>query len=183
MKANIDLLYSAQSSEDYNNVAASFERIGDAEKNQWLPYYYASLAHVWRGFNDAKADKDAVATQANTLLAKAEALDKNAELAIVKNMIATLQMLVDPQARFMSYGMEANKALGMARQMDPNNPRIYYLEGQSLMGTPPQFGGGKDKAKPLFEKSVKLFETFKPTSELHPNWGKTVAEKLLVQCS
>ena len=29
-----------------NNLANSFQRIADAEKNQWLPYYYAALANV-----------------------------------------------------------------------------------------------------------------------------------------
>ena len=183
MQANIAMLDSAKTPEQLIAVGASFERIADAEKNQWLPYYYASLAHVWRGFNDNKANKDEVAAQATALIAKAEALDKNAEIAIVKNMIATIQMLVDPQSRFMSYGMEANQALGMAKKLDPNNPRIYYLEGQSTMGTPAQFGGGKDKAKPMFQKAVQLFETFKPATNLHPTWGKTAAEKLLIQCS
>ncbi|WP_207492145.1 hypothetical protein [Aridibaculum aurantiacum] len=183
MKANIDKLYAAQTPEEYKAVAAAFERIADAEKNQWLPYYYASLAHVWRGFRDQSANKDEVAAKASSLLTKAEALETNAETAIVKNMIATIQMLVDPMTRFQTYGMEANKALVTAKKLDPENPRIYYLEGQSLMGTPAQFGGGKDKAKPVFQKSVQLYETFKPASELHPSWGKKNAEKLLEQCN
>lgn len=182
MKANIAMLDSAKTPADYIAVSAAFERIGDAEKSQWLPYYYASLAQVWRGFRDQKADKDAIAAQATQLINKAEAIEKNAETAIVKNMIATIQMLVDPASRYMSYGMEAGNALSQAKQLDANNPRIYYLEGQSLFGTPPQFGGGKDKAKPLFEKSIALFETFKPASELHPVWGKVAAERSLAQC-
>lgn len=184
MQANLALLDSARTPEAYNAVAAGFERIGDAEKNQWLPYYYAALANVWRGFNDPKSNKDDVADQAEKYISKAEALEpKNAEIYIVRNMIATLHMMVDPQSRWMQYGGEAGKALATAKQLDPTNPRIYFLEGQSLFGTPPQFGGGKDKAKPVFEKSVQLFDTYKPASELHPNWGKNAAIAMVAKCS
>jgi hypothetical protein len=184
MQANLTLLDSAKTPEAYNAVSAAFERIGDAEKTQWLPYYYAALATVRKGFTDQKADKDAIANEAEKFITKAEALEpKNAEIFIIKNMIATLHMLVDPPARWMQYGGEASKALAAAKQIDPNNPRVYFLEGQSVFGTPVQFGGGKDKAKPLFEKSVQLFDTYKPVSELHPKWGKGPAAAMLAKCS
>jgi hypothetical protein len=184
MQASLALLDSAKTAEDFTATAASFERIGDAEKNQWLPYYYAALANVFKGFAAPADKKDDVAAQAEKVLAKAEALEpKNSEIFVVKNMIATIHMLVDPQSRWMQYGGEASKALETAKQIDPNNPRIYYLQGQSLIGTPVQFGGGKDKAKPLFQKSVQLFETSKPASEIHPHWGKNNAAAMLAKCS
>jgi hypothetical protein len=52
----------------------------------------------------------------------------------------------------------------------------------SLFGTPPQFGGGKDKAKPLFEKSVALYKAAKPAT-LAPTWGQKQAEDMLAQCN
>jgi hypothetical protein len=91
-------------------------------------------------------------------------------------------MLVDPQTRWQTYGTEAGKALAQAKQLEPNNPRIYFMEGQSLFGMPEQFGGGKDKAKPLFEKSIALFKTYKPVSNLHPVWGLKQAEGMLARC-
>jgi len=42
MKKNIALIDSAFSRPDaFLELANTFERIGTAEKNQWLPYYYA----------------------------------------------------------------------------------------------------------------------------------------------
>jgi hypothetical protein len=184
MKTNIALLDSAKTADDFTAVAATFSRIGDAEKKEWLPYYYAALANIWKGFRDNKADKDEIANEAESYLKKAEALSaNNAEIAIGKNMVATLHMLVDPQSRWMQYGAEASKALATAKQIDPSNPRIYFLEGQSVFGAPAQFGGGTDKAKPLFEKSIQLFSTFKPTNELYPTWGKQAAESMLAKCN
>jgi hypothetical protein len=181
MQKNIALLDSAKSTDELLGLAGTFARIGDAEKTQWLPYYYAALAQTWIGWNPATKDKDANSQQINAYLAKAEAIEKNAETYAVENMSATQQMLVDPQSRYMTNGKDAATALQKGLAADPNNPRLYYLQGMSLFGTPPQFGGGKEKAKPLFEKSVALFKTAQP-KPLYPTWGKLQAETMLAQC-
>lgn len=183
MQKNLALLDSAKSSEDFANVTAAFERIGDAEKTQWLPYYYASLATIQKGFMDQKSNKDEVANAAEALIAKAESIEpNNAEIFIIKNMIASMRLLVDPQNRWQRYGAEGSAALAKAKQIDPTNPRIYFLEGQTVFYTPAQFGGGKDKAKPILEKSVELFGTYKAPSSLYPSWGLKMAEQMLALC-
>jgi hypothetical protein len=181
MQKNITLLDSAKSIDQLTSLAATFDRIGDAEKTQWLPYYYAALAQTWIGWNPDTKDKDANAQKINAYLAKAEAIEKNAETYAVENMSATQQMLVDPQSRYMTNGQDAATALQKGLAADPNNPRLYYLQAMSLFGTPPQFGGGKDKAKPVFEKSIALFKSAQP-KPLYPTWGQTQAEKMLAQC-
>lgn len=181
MQKYIALLDSANSTDELLSLAGSFERIGDAEKTQWLPYYYAALAQTRIGWNPATKDKDANSRQINAYLAKAEAIEKNAELYAVEDMSATQQMLVDPQSRYLTNGKDAATALQKGLAADPNNPRLYYLEGMSIFGTPPQFGGGKDKAKPLFEKSVALFKAAQP-KPLYPTWGRQQAETMLAQC-
>ena len=184
MQQNIGLLDSAKTPEQYVSLAATFERIGDAEKSQWLPYYYAALANISRGFTDEKANKDEVADKADGLIAKAEAIDsKNSEIALLKSMAATLHMIVDPMSRWQKYGMMQREALENAKQFDENNPRVYYWEAQNTMHTPAQFGGGKDKAKPIFEKSLGLYKTFKPVNSLYPTWGQATAEKMLAECN
>ena len=181
MQKNIALLDSAKSTDQLESLASTFERIGDAEKTQWLPYYYAALAQTWIGWNPVTKDKDANSAKINAYLAKAEAIEKNAELYAVENMSATQQMLVDPQSRFMTNGKDAAVALQKGMQADPNNPRLYYLQGMSLFGTPPQYGGSKDKAKPLFEKSVALYKAAQP-KPLYPHWGQDQAVNMPAQC-
>ena len=181
MKTNIALLDSAKSIDQLQGLAATFERIGDAEKTQWLPYYYAALAQTWVGWNPETKDKDANSRKINAYLAKAETIEKNAETYAVENMSATQQMLVDPQTRWATNGKDAADALQKGLAADPNNPRLYYLQGMSLFGTPPQFGGGKDKAKPMFEKSVALFKAAQP-KPLYPTWGEKQAEDMLAKC-
>lgn len=181
MQKNLQMFDSAKTTADLLSVANTFERIGEADKTQWLPYYYAGLALSTAGWNDQKMDKDANSTRINTLCDKAEALDKNSEIYVLRNMSATQQMMVDPQTRYMTYGVQAGKDLEIATQLNPDNPRIYYLKGESLFNTPVAFGGGKDKAKPMFEKALALFQTDKP-KPLWPNWGKERSEAELAKC-
>ena len=181
MTKNIALLDSAKSVDQLLSLASTFDRIGDAEKTQWLPYYYAALAQTWIGWMPATTDKDGNAQKINAYLAKAEAIEKNSETYAVENMAATQQMLVDPQTRWATNGKDAAAALQKGLELDPNNPRLYYLQAMSLFGTPTQFGGGKDKAKPLFEKSIALYKSAQP-KPLYPTWGEKQAENMLAQC-
>src|ERR1700735_3492877 len=181
MQKNVPMIDTTHSIDGLQSLAGTFDRIGDAEKTQWLPYYYAALAQTWIGWRPDVKDKDANAQKINAYLAKAEAIEKNAETYAVENMSATQQMLVDPQSRYMTNGKDAATALQKGLALDPNNPRLYYLQAMSLFGTPPQFGGGKDKAKPLFEKSVALFKAAQP-KPLYPTWGQKQAEDMLAQC-
>ena len=181
MKKTLALFDSAKSTAQFQSVANSFERIGDAEKTQWLPYYYAGLALCIPAWADPNIDKDANCTRINTLCDKAEALDTNSEIYVLRNMSATQQMMVDPQTRWQTYGTQASKDLQIAIKLNPDNPRIYYLQGQSLFNTPPAFGGGKDKAKPLFEKAIVLFKADKPKT-FWPNWGLESTKEQLAKC-
>lgn len=181
MKKNLALFDSAKNTADLLTVSNNFERIGDAEKTQWLPYYYAGLSLSTAGWNDPKLDKDANSTRINTLCDKAAALDNNSEIYAVRNMSATQQMMVDPQTRWQTYGTQAAKDIDEGLKLNPDNPRLYYLRGESIFNTPPAFGGGKDKAKPIFEKALVLFNADKP-KPLWPNWGKERTVEQLAKC-
>lgn len=185
MQTNLAAFDSAKSVEDFTRIANTFERIGDAEKTQWLPYYYAGLALSTSGWMPAVTDKDANAEKINKFCDKAESLassnEDKSEIEAIRNMSATQQMMVDPQTRYMSYGKSAGDALDKGLQLNENNPRLYYLRGMSLFGTPVQFGGGKDKAKPVFEKAITLYKAEK-ARPLYPHWGQAKAEEVLAQC-
>jgi len=190
MQEKVALIEQTRTVEGWQELSNSFERIGEAEKDQWLPFYYAALGRVMKGNMMANgqtggfADKtDPEADKAEQLLAKAEALTKeNSEIWCVKKMIATLRMMADPMTRFQTFGMAATAALQKARQLDAENPRIYLLEGQDKFFTPEQFGGSKTEAKALFEESIRKQETFKPASAIHPGWGLSQAKYFYDQC-
>lgn len=182
MQHNLQLLDSAKTTEDLAAVSQAFERIGDAEKTQWLPYYYAGLAQTRIGFSDPKSDRDAIGQKANELAEKGEKIEKNAELCTIHNMAATIQMLVNPMERFKTFGIKAYTYLQEGYKLDPNNPRLYFLDGASTFGKPEYIGGGKEKAKPLFVKAEQLFKAEKP-ADLYPHWGLAETERYLARCN
>src|SRR2546423_4916057 len=152
MKKNIDMLDSALSKGNTKELANNFERIADAEKTQWLPYYYAAYCNVLSTYIEKDKTKvDAEADKAEELIAKAEVLaGENSEIDVIKSMIASAHMMVDPQSRYMTYGPTSSGYIQKAQKLDPSNPRPVYLDAQAKFYTPAAFGGGKDVAKPLF---------------------------------
>ena len=178
MATNVARIDSAKSVQDWVDITAAFERIAEAEKNQWLPYYYVALGNVMSGtmslgdnlYGNNTDKTDPKADAAEKALNKAISLSKEtSETWVIKKMIISLRMLGDVMSRAMTAMPEATAALDNAKKLDANNPRIYILEGQDKYFTPEQYGGSKDEAKVLFEKAQKLFETFKPESTMHPN--------------
>lgn len=190
MEPKIALLDSNNDANAWKDLGNAFERIADAEKTQWLPYYYAAFSNVMAGygsmkpgdFGDNSATLDPYAEKAESLLKKAMELTKdNSEIWCIKKMISTLRLSANAMARYMTELPIAEEAINKAKQLNPANPRVYLLMAQDKYFTPEQFGGSKTEAKALFEESLKNFETFKPESSIHPNWGRVQASYFLTQ--
>ena len=173
-----------QPADEFTALANDFKRIGDKEKTQWLPYYYAAFSTIQKGrmaMREGKvADLDPIAADAQKSLDLAMDLSKdNAENLILQKMIHGLKMMVDPQARFMSEGMLAADALSKAEKIDAGNPRITLMKAEDTYFTPEQFGGSKARGLELFQKSLDQFKIYKTKSALDPSWGKGEAEYFL----
>ncbi|SFN97524.1 hypothetical protein SAMN05428949_4015 [Chitinophaga sp. YR627] len=164
-------------------IANTFERIGAAEKSQWLPFYYAGYCYVMSTFMQKDNDKvDDLADKAAVNIEQAEAISpKNDEINCIKSLIATSRIRVDPMNRGMKYGMESANLLVQANQINQENPRVYMLQGQSLFYTPEQFGGSKTEAKKKFEVALQKFSSFKPASSIAPHWGEAYTKGLIAQ--
>jgi hypothetical protein len=185
MTGPVSELESTTTAEAWTTKANQFQRIAEAEKTQWLPYYYAALSNVMSGLMTGanQADKtDPLADKAEALLNKAEELNKNnVEIYIVKKMISNLRMQADPMNRWQTYGPVGAEALAKAKSLSADNPRIFLLEGQDKFYTPEEFGGSKTEAKKLFETAVAKFGEAKPESPIHPQWGLMQAKYFLDQ--
>jgi len=185
MKKNLEALdTSFKNPPSLLSMSNNFERIAAAEKNQWLPYYYAAFCQVNYGFIETDKSKvDAYADKATELINKADSLSpNNSEISCIKSMIASCHMLVDPMTRYMEYGKASGENLDNAISQDSTNPRPHYLKGQGLRYTPEQFGGGCKTALPEFQKAMDKYDSFKKAGELYPDWGKAQVENLLKEC-
>ena len=186
MKKNITLMDSAFTKPDnFLSLANTFERIGTLEKTEWLPFYYAAYCRVNYAFMQKNpSGNDPIAEVATVLLFKADSLmPNNSEISCLKSMIASVQLMVNPQQRYMQYGAASQKELQKAMQQDPTNPRPYMLKGQSLKYTPEQFGGGCKNAIKELTIAQEKYLSFKPASEISPNWGKSYSDMMMKECS
>jgi hypothetical protein len=176
MEALVPAVDTTHSIDGLTDLANSFERIANAEKTQWLPFYYAAYCHISKAnmyYTTQQVDKiDPLMDIAEPLLKKAEELEKNnSEIFCLKKMFNTGKMMADPMSRFMVYGAAASEALEEAKRLNPENPRVILQEGIDKYYTPEQYGGSKEEGKKLFQEAAKKMETFKPVSSIHPSWG------------
>lgn len=179
MTALVAEMDTARTADQLTRLAIGFERVANAEKKEWLPYYYAALCNINAAYasiggkmGDNTAITDPTADKAEAQLNSALALTKeNSETWLIKKQLASLRMMGNPMARYMEYGKVAEAALATALKLDANNPRVYILQARDKYYTPEQFGGSKAEGKKLFGKAVDLFKVYKPETALHPNWG------------
>lgn len=183
MEALIQKMDTAQSASVFNTVGNGFERIANAEINQWLPYYYASYCYTLSAFTTRDSKNfDNVADKCDKLLDKADSLTKkNSEIMCLRAMTNSMRIMVDPQSRGMKFGMLSSQNLMEAKRLDPTNPRPYLLDAQSKLYTPEQWGGGKEVARKMLDEANKRLENFKPASRISPTWGAKMKEMIEAQ--
>jgi tetratricopeptide (TPR) repeat protein len=183
MKKSFSKMNSLSDLNSFLDAANSFERIALAEKDKWLPYYYASYLYAVACFVDTSSDKrDTYLDKADIFISIADSLEPDeSEIYTLKGMIAQARLQIDPMNRWMKYGPEADKNFKKAMELNPANPRPEYLIGAGLFYTPVQFGGGSAAAKPFLDSSLKKYNEFIPADEFMPTWGKETVEYFLEQ--
>ena len=177
MEKTIADLYAAQAPDSFNPIINKLTRIGQAEKTQWEPYYYASLANVFKAFRiqDLEA-KDAVLDQAHVALKQAAELsENNVEIVLFEGFINMIKIGVDPATRGQSLSPGIMAAFGKAMKMDPDNPRATLFMGQMQYGAAQFFGSGTEVPCGLVNQSLELFDSYRPTSTIAPAWGRASA--------
>jgi hypothetical protein len=184
MGKTIAELYATKDPSGYDAVINKFVRIGQAEKSQWEPYYYAALGQSFHatGIEDPAA-KDAQLDKAlNTLSEAAKLSANNSEILSLEGFIWMLKLGVDPGTRGQAYTGKIMGLFGQAMALDPQNPRAVLFMGQMKYGTAQFFGAGTDEACGLVQKSIALFENYQPKSPISPMWGKSSAVGYAQRC-
>lgn len=184
MEKNIKALNESKTVDQYLNAANAFERIAQTETKEWLPLYYQAYANLMTGMQQTNNTlKDEYYDKALAMLDKADVIAKdNSEIYVLKSWLVSMKIGIDPQNRGMEMGMMASMYLQKAMSFDAENPRAYLMKAMNLMYTPEQYGGGKDKAIPVFEAAIEKYKTFKPSSSIMPVWGKETADKYYAEC-
>ncbi|WP_109832111.1 tetratricopeptide repeat protein [Reichenbachiella versicolor] len=184
MTSSIQSLYRASPNE-LDQLTNKFNRIGQAEKDKWEPYYYASLSQVFKFFQTTdNTDRDLVIDRSLEILSSAESIaPANSEVVALKGFALMMKMTVDPATRGKSMGAKIGATLGKAVQLNPNNPRAVLFLGQMQMGTAEFFGESTDDACQMVLKADQLFKEQEVSDPIAPSWGNYGIEEWLGKCS
>jgi hypothetical protein len=153
--------------------------------DQWSAQYYSGYSLVVLSFFEKDAaKKDAYLDESDKYLSKTIGLYKgeNDEIYVLSALIANARIAVKPGSRWKEYGDIFNAEIKIAKSLQPNNPRIYYLEGNSILHTPKMFGGGEKNALPYFEKADSLYRYETQDDIFKPFWGKKQNTEMLKTC-
>ncbi len=185
MGKNLQKFGTAQTIADWQTLANQFDRIANVETTEWLPLYYAAQSTIFMSFQEQDKSKvDAYLDQAQKFVDKSLLVKQDeSEIYVLQGLLYQARIGVDPMGRGQKYSMMASESFEKAKELNAENPRIYYLEGMSVMNTPEMFGGGKKNALPLLQLANEKFEKFAPASQLSPNWGKEHNLEQLSICS
>jgi len=174
MKQTIEKMNRNENPEGLLEVANTFERISLNEPDKWLPLYYAAYSYILISYQEQDVtNKDPLLDKAQHFLDKAFSLAHDeSELYALQAFLYPSRITVDPMGRGMEYIALLNRAIDKAIELNPENPRSYYLRALITLNMPESFGRGAGEAKPVFEKAKEKFDRFQPESSLSPSWGK-----------
>lgn len=155
--------------------------------NEAMAHYYASLSKVILSYADKleAAKRDAYLDEADKEYDDMMSImgnKPNDETYVLAAFIANARLGVDGASRWQKYGKIFAENMDKAKELNANNPRIYYLQGTSKRFTPKMFGGGKKAALPYFEKANELYAKETGNDILKPSWGKKEAAYFLNEC-
>ena len=176
MLKTLSLMDQAAGNEDYLDCANTFERIAEAEKDRWIPYYYSSHCCILMSYSEADGTKkDLILDRAQLMLDKATLIaPEESEIHVLQAFLYPGRILVDPVARGMVYMEKSFQSLGKAMTLNPKNPRSYFLLGINKLNMPSSMGGGAEVARPLFLEAEEKFKSFQSEDPLWPKWGEDV---------
>lgn len=181
MQKAFSLLEENKSSEAVN----LFERISEAAPKEWLPSYYAAQINIMSGF--AIKDKTKLAQQLEKAQAQIDHATSispnNPEIMILQAMLYTVWVAFDGATYGMQYAPKVSEIYAKALAIDKDNPRVVMCKAEWDLGSARYFGQDTTPFCEAFERAKTLFETDKPATAFHPNWGKERAAQLVEDCT
>lgn len=161
-----------------------FERISNAEKENWLPSYYAATIEIVGSFGIKDESKlTAKLNKAQGFLDVAKSLSQdNPEILITQALLNTAYMAFDGQKYGMTMSMKNNGLYAKAFKLAPNNPRVVMSKAEADMGAARFFGQPITPFCKDIKRAVELAKKEKITEKFYPKFMFDRAAKVLKQC-
>ncbi len=184
LRKSLEKFDAAKTEQEMIGASSQFDLIGNKWSDQWAAGFYAAYAKIKISLKlTDKAKRDQYLDAADLLIDKANKQSpNNQELLILAAWSAKARIAIDGKERWKKFGDVYDDYIAKAKKINAENPRIFFLEGQAPFYKPKMWGGGKEKAKPYFEKAKELFAKEDKSNPLKPYWGETENEEYLKQC-
>lgn len=160
------------------SLASTFTALYDYKKS-WQPLYYVCLSYIKLSvaYKNTEQRKAAIDKAAELLK---DLPEDNDEVQVLRSMYAMNYLGIDRSA-WLTFMPKINNGLDKAEEINPENPRIYYLRGLLKYNMPSMMGGGPEAGIKLFQQSLQKFKSFKPDDDFAPSWGRKEVEKFLTE--
>jgi len=167
-----------------NEAIAMFERIAQAEKDNWVPSYYAANVLIVASFSTKdKALVNEMLEKAKTHIAVAhERSPDNSEVTTMEGLLYTGYVAMDPGTYGMTLSPKIMELHQTAVALDPTNPRAVA----NLIDY--EIGGAKFFNQPLesfcdrLEAALPLYDAQKADYPFAPSFGKERVEQSMKEC-
>ena len=162
------------------------ELIAGKWNDRWLANYYAAYGDAIISYIEKdEIKRDVFLDKAESYMNNAEQLygKESDEMFVMRALIASARLSVKPSERWRTYGPVFDENINKAKSLNLANPRIYYLQGNSIFYTPKMFGGGAKKAMPYYEQADSLYkQQMVDSTGIMPSWGDLQNSQMLDKC-
>lgn len=175
-------LWGNQKNEEAANL---FERIALAEKENWIPFYYAAQVITTSTFT-SKDRKKIIPNleKAQDLLNQAKMwTTENTEILVMQAILHTGYVVYDGQTYGPTLSPKIEALYQQAIAIEPKNPRAHLQLTEWKMGSAKFFGKDPSVYCADLDKVVILFNKEKNETPFYPSWGKNRAENIIANCN
>jgi len=164
-----------------DKAIATFNRIAQVEKTNWIPYYYEAQVGITSSFGERDNTKRELLMQNASIVIDSlmKISPDNSEVYALKGLLLTSYVAYNPMVNGAKLSGKTIMTYEKAIALDSTNPRPYYLKAQFQMGAARFF---KQDLKPYcleIEKSIERFDSFQIKGKYYPDWGKKQALEIL----
>jgi len=162
-------------------LVASFEEIALNYPDQWLPSYHAARILVLSSFEESDGTKsDVMLDRARKSLDKAmNMVPEESEVHALEALYYIGMISADPEVRGQLYYQDVLDAIQKSKQLNPENPRAYFMDGMMTANMPEFIGGGPEAAKPIFVEAAEKFLSYQNENPFWPAWGEDMNQASL----
>ncbi len=169
MEKGLDLWKAGNNAEAIN----LFERIAAAEKENWLPSYYAAKIRVINSFKikditELKSTLDKAQDYINQSKANSP---ENAEIMALEALYYTSWVVYDGAKYGMMYAAKIGEIYNEAHLLDPKNPRVLLSKTEWDMGSARYFGKSVAPYCKDLDRAIELFKSENITEPFVPKGG------------